>query len=121
MTATTGALSTDQVGVIRAGGHEANGRMARIAVVIRGNVVGRLALGDGTVMATETSTENRGVIHAHDRLERELRVAERAIAPRRDVGRRPRRGADPRAGRVAARAGARCALEYGLRVTVLAG
>ena len=94
--------------------------MARIAVVVRGDVIGSLAFGDDPVVAAEAGSMSGAVIHVDQRPEVIARMAQVAPVGAGDVVRWLRRRADAAAGCVAAFAGARRPFEDPVHVAVLA-
>ncbi len=90
---------------------EGIGRVARPAVVVTGNVAGILALGTHSVVATEAGAARGRMIHMDYRREGVEGVTQLTIICCGDVSNGARRRADSGTNRVAACAGAGCALE----------
>jgi len=118
--ATTGFGGGRQCRVIHALRTEGNGRMACVAVVVGGNVVWRLALGDRSVVAAEATAQGGAVVDGHHGPEVVERMALIAVAGAGDVSCRFGCGIHSGSRHVAARAGSRCSLEYPADMAVLA-
>ncbi len=120
VTPTAGSLGDSGDGrVVHALRAEGYGGMARIAVVVGGDVVGSLAFGDDPVVATEAGSVSGAVIHLDQRPEVIACMAQITPVGAGDVVDGLRRRADAAARCMAAFAGTRGAFEDPVHVTVL--
>jgi len=118
--ATTGFDGRSQGRVIHALRTEGDGRMTRVAVVVGGNVAGRLAFGDRPVVAAEATAERGAVIDGYHGSEVIECMTLIAVAGAGDVSCRFGCGVHSCPRGMAAGAGARGALEYPAYMAVLA-